>query len=110
MNREEARKMALLAPVLAAFGEGKSVQYKSGNTWWDQVHPSFDPELEWRVKPEPKKVYIVRRADGTLACVRHTKETADKAIFGYNRSFPTWGPYYVESYTQDIESRGGFSD
>lgn len=45
-------------PILQAFADGKAIQsrcikgYKS--LWYDVEDPSFDDDLEYRIKPEPK--------------------------------------------------------
>lgn len=51
MTREEAKQ---LLPVIQAYAEGKEVQYyyKNGETWCGIEEPSFNPDSEWRVKPE----------------------------------------------------------
>ena len=55
MTREEAKQ---LLPIIQAFAEGKALEsrcikgYKS--LWYDDEDPSFDNDLEYRLKPEPK--------------------------------------------------------
>ena len=55
MTREEAKQ---LLPIIQAFAEGKAIEsrcikgYKS--LWYDDEDPSFDNDLEYRLKPEPK--------------------------------------------------------
>lgn len=52
MNREQAKK---LLPIIQAFAEGKTVQYKIEGEWIQTNVPSFNPYLlEYRIKPEPK--------------------------------------------------------
>lgn len=52
------------ADVLLAIADGKEVQYKSSNGLWIQmvwnsdVSPISHPELEWRIKPEPKPTIV----------------------------------------------------
>ena len=54
MNRKEAKE---LMPIIQAFAEGKAIEsrcikgYKS--LWYDDEDPSFDDDLEYRIKPEP---------------------------------------------------------
>lgn len=42
------------ADVIKAWADGYEVQYysKCNEAWEDQDYPSFNPDLEWRVKPE----------------------------------------------------------
>lgn len=52
MNREQAKK---LLPIIQAFAEGKTVQYKIEKEWIQTNVPTFNPYLwEYRIKPEPK--------------------------------------------------------
>lgn len=57
MTREEA---ARLAPLIAAFVEGKTIQYKSYSAGWiDTKDPQFSARIEYRIKPDPPKVLYV---------------------------------------------------
>ena len=55
MTREEAKQ---LLPIIQAFAEGKAIEsrcikgYKS--LWYDDEDPSFDNDLEYRIKTESK--------------------------------------------------------
>ena len=55
MTREEAK---VFLPIIQAYAEGKTIQsrYVKGDTslWYDDEDPSFDDDLEYRIKPEPK--------------------------------------------------------
>ena len=54
MTREEIKEML---PILVAFTEGKTIQSRclgDMSSWYDDEDPSFDDDLEYRIKPEPK--------------------------------------------------------
>ena len=55
MTREEVKEML---PVLQAFADGKIIEsrYIKGDKslWYDDEDPSFDDDLEYRIKSEPK--------------------------------------------------------
>ena len=52
MIREQAKE---LLPIIQAFAEGKTIQYKVKGGWQDIDNPSFnDLPSEYRIKPEPK--------------------------------------------------------
>lgn len=52
MDRKQAKE---LLPIIQAFAEGKTVQYKIEGEWIQTNVPSFNPYLwEYRIKPEPK--------------------------------------------------------
>ena len=55
MTREEVKEML---PVLQAFAEGKTIESRcikgDKSLWYDDEDPSFDNDLEYRIKPEQK--------------------------------------------------------
>ena len=55
MNRKEA---AELLHIIQAYAEGKAIESRciKGDTslWYDDEDPSFDNDLEYRIKSEPK--------------------------------------------------------
>ena len=54
MNRKEAKE---LMPIIHAFAEGKAIESRcikgDKSLWYDDEDPSFDDDLEYRIKPEP---------------------------------------------------------
>ena len=54
MTREEAKQ---LLPIIHAFAEGKAIESRcikgDKSLWYDDEDPSFDDDLEYRIKPEP---------------------------------------------------------
>lgn len=55
MTREEAKE---LMPIIQAFAEGNEIESRcikgDKSLWYDDEDPSFDNDLEYRIKPEPK--------------------------------------------------------
>lgn len=52
MTRERAKE---LAPIIAAYGEEKTIQvYGDEGIWYSIENPSFDLTSPYRIKPEPK--------------------------------------------------------
>ena len=53
MTREEVKEML---PVLQAFADGKTIESRcikgDKSLWYDDEDPSFDNDLEYRIKPE----------------------------------------------------------
>ena len=53
MTKEEVKKML---PVLQAFAEGKTIESRcikgDKSLWYDDEDPSFDNDLEYRIKPQ----------------------------------------------------------
>ena len=54
MTREESKAFY---PILQAFAEGKVIESRcikgDKSLWYDDEDPSFDDDLEYRIKPEP---------------------------------------------------------
>ena len=54
MTREEAKNFY---PILQAFAEGKAIESRcikgDKSLWYDDEDPSFDNDLEYRIKQEP---------------------------------------------------------
>ena len=55
MDRKRAKE---LLPIIEAYAEGKTIQYKTSDEWTDD--PNFSPEWEfqYRIKPEPKEWWL----------------------------------------------------
>ena len=55
MTREETKQ---LLPIIQAFAEGKAIESRcikgDKSLWYDDEDPSFDNDLEYRLKTEPK--------------------------------------------------------
>ena len=55
MTREEIKKML---PILQAFADGKTIESRcikgDKSLWYDDDDPSFDNDLEYRIKPESR--------------------------------------------------------
>ena len=54
MNRNQAKE---LMPIIKAFAEGKAIESRcikgDKSLWYDDEDPSFDDDLEYRIKPDP---------------------------------------------------------
>ena len=51
MTREEAK---VLAPIIKAYAEGKTIQYQERGKWYDITGPCFSLSVNtYRIKPEP---------------------------------------------------------
>lgn len=67
MNREQAATLLSNIEFVKAFAEGKAVQFRvKGSKRWSEVSsPDFQTRnMEYRIKPEPKQMYIVVHPDG----------------------------------------------
>jgi len=79
MTREEAKK---LLPYVQAFADGKLVQWQDSvtNEWHDDNDPNFHPVAKWRIKPEPREVWITICNLGEIGCVFREKQLAKEWI------------------------------
>ena len=54
MDRNQAKEFY---PIMQAFAEGKAIESRcikgDKSLWYDDEDPSFDDDLEYRIKPEP---------------------------------------------------------
>ena len=83
MTRKEAKE---LLPIIQAWVEGKTIQYKLKGGWQDMDNPSFnDLPSEYRIKPEP----IYRPFKSQEECWNEMHKHPD---FGWVRS-KQWGSY-----------------
>ena len=55
MTPQEAK---LLAPIIAAYGDGETIQYiRADGAWMDMLHPGFNGNpKDYRIKPKPRLV------------------------------------------------------
>ena len=62
MKRE---KIIKLMPIMQAFAEGKTIQFKRPDetTWYTTYDPHFTEFFEWRIKPETNAIYYDDKND-----------------------------------------------
>lgn len=82
MNKDNARDYL---PLVQALAEGKVIQYRGPVTdrWADCTHPDFsaDPD-QYRIKPEPRDVWINRFPDGHDGLTWYETEEAAHRAYG----------------------------
>ena len=84
MNRERARE---LLPIIKAFAEGKTIQFKNDNHQWRDPFGNdlrFDASPEkYRIKPEPREFWIVAYSEDDIDYRAFwTKGRADEVAHG----------------------------
>lgn len=66
----DAQRAKELLPIIQAFADGKQIQFKSvcKNKWeWKDVEdPQWFDRNEYRVKPEPKEVWVNEYPSGSM--------------------------------------------
>jgi len=55
MTRERARE---ILPIIAAFAEGKTVQFEFNRSWHDAPDPDFGAHSVVRIKPAPLECWV----------------------------------------------------
>ena len=77
MNRAETNAAIL---VMAAFAAGKAVQWKGkapATAWYDATSLTWDwDHFQYRVKPEPKKIWASITKDGLVLTATSIKPNA----------------------------------
>ena len=72
MTKEEVKKML---PVLQAFAEGKTIESRcikgDKSLWYNDEDPSFDNDLEYRIKPEPKYLPFANTEECWTEMLKH---------------------------------------
>lgn len=87
MTREQAKE---LLPIIQAFAEGKTIQFKSIDDKWDDLGNkedklSFDsPIHKYRIKPEPKYRPFANKKECWQEMLKHQP-------FGWTKSMPNEG-------------------
>ncbi len=76
------QQAAELWPIIKAFSEGKTIQcrrdYVINDTWEDLDDPCFDATFKYRIKPEPRVIWVnVYESDpNDFSFVHNSEETA----------------------------------
>lgn len=98
MNKTDAAK---LWPIIQAFGEGKTIQFKSPTyDRWEDIHTSmtvgfgYAPE-HYRIKPEPRVVYINKWSKKRYG--HPTEEDARRAARGSEEKYEYIAKKFVEA-------------
>lgn len=115
MNRENVK---LLLPIVQAFAEGKTIQFRRGQGDWVDISWdgwSLDKELScyypadrYRIKPEPrviKKLYDRNGVDWAItsrACWS-MGETDDAILAHYNTSCPERSPFKIVQFVEKLD-------
>ena len=97
MTKEEVKK---LLPVLQAFADGKKIESRcikgDKSLWYDDEDPSFDNDLEYRIKPEQKYRPFKNAEECWQEMMKHQP-------FGWVKDRN--GSKFV---IENVDSRGGF--
>ncbi len=107
MTREEAKKFVRIANAhlkeITAFAEGAIIQWYHpvSKEWKDAAQPAFDGSTEYRVKPEPKILWVARSK--SFNCYVEVAETKQKVAEKLLARFGTLLPSEVERYYDIIE-------
>lgn len=72
------QRAAELLPIITAFSQGKTIQFLANasvpnSSYWENVlTPSWQNDIEYRLKPEPREVFIVEKG-GLLTLECHSQ-------------------------------------
>lgn len=61
MNSEEAKRYLKHLELIEAMAEGKTIQLQAtvGGPWYDESNPQFTNGYSYRIKPTPRKVWLM---------------------------------------------------
>jgi len=78
MNKDDAH---LYLPLVKALAEGKTIQYNyGGECWKDYEELAFGHNpCAYRIKPEPREVWVNCSLEGSLGTAYKSKEAASLA-------------------------------
>ena len=81
MNREQAKN---LLPIIEAFANGETIQFRSVNGWIDHYSPSFDSlhHSRFRIKPKPRECFATIYKGDTISSTFKTKDEANFILNG----------------------------
>lgn len=104
--------------ALKAIDEGKTVEFKEPllGVWGTWIGTSSSTELrtlrtlmswEWRIKPEPKVLYVACRNNGEHVGVFNTLGKANRAIERLNEpatygSVAHYRPYFIKKFIEAL--------
>jgi len=80
MNKDNAKDYL---PLVQAMAEGKAIEgyFELDEKWMQLVEVRFDaPASQYRIKPEPREVFIPRWPDGFEGASYDSEEEARKAV------------------------------
>ena len=101
MDREKVKAML---PILTAYAEGKTIQYKTvhGN-WCDAECPTWVGHVEYRVKPDPivRYVNVFQNRSGAITTLMY--ETQEYAERGASYHFSIHSDYSVLKTAHKVE-------
>lgn len=85
MNRNDARKLLKLMPVIQAFADGQDIEYNRGSAynpnWVRHLNPNFSGDLEdYRIKAPKIETWIIKKSNGDFGSTYDSEEAARKAL------------------------------
>lgn len=108
MTRNQAKRMLETVhehrSIMEAYANGKVIETKppGHNKWVEITTPTFWPHYEYRIKPEPQEVFVVRsQKDHTQVwAYRLTRENAEQWLKYANEDGPQ-APYEIVKFVEE---------
>ena len=78
------------ADLLIAYANDTALKFELQDPdgfWFDVVHPVFDPEANYRIKPEPKKAYVFMYKKGSGRWISWSYDTIRDALVHKEQMF-----------------------
>ncbi len=111
MKREQLKNLVKNADIIKALLEGKAVQcrmrdsasYPWSTPFSDIETLQLDSDFwEWRIKPEPKSIYGICGADGSIIGARDSLKDAERVARRYTEQSVAKGPYRAVEFVEKV--------
>lgn len=105
MNRE---RMKELLPVMKAYAEGKTVEYRiisspAGARWATTSNPAWAEGFDYRVKKEPRTVWVLFNKNGYRMTVREDEALARSDKAEHEITFKGGAPYSLVKFVEEMQ-------
>ncbi|KOQ78848.1 hypothetical protein ABW45_04560 [Stenotrophomonas maltophilia] len=74
MNKDNAKAFL---PLVQALAEGRVIEHRGSGGWYQLNNPTFqDPPSDYRIKPEPREIWVNRYPNGMENGIFSTEHAA----------------------------------
>lgn len=81
MNKDNAKDFL---PLVQALADGKEIQIKGADGNWKDCNPTFSvPADNYRIKPEPREIYVIFNESGCVVVSCKDKDRAQNYVLRY---------------------------
>lgn len=101
MNRTQVRGVLKHLEVAKQFAEGKTIEYKDdGGRWHVTADPALAYNVEYRIKPEPRKIWRIETENGSVWSTASSKENAEIMLRRAQEDYPDKFVFRMVEYVE----------